>query len=261
MIGIARQASGGLARFVESIWLYDGYQPGHLEELHLPDAGSQLVIDLRSEQPSASIVGPSSKPFFIDTACQFSVIGVQFRPGCIPTVVGLSGRDILNESIALGVAWGKRAHELQERLREAGSDATRLDTLNSFLSAELRDDFAPSPTIAFAVRRLERHPGDRVIRQLVGQSDMTRYRFIQQFEDAVGLKPKLFQRLQRFRRSVRMLHQCPEESLASVAFQAGYYDQAHFTHDFVTFASMPPSAYRERRGEHATHIPLHDQQV
>jgi AraC-like DNA-binding protein len=256
MIAIQRRPDVSLARFVDSIWLYDGYQPDHAEELHLPDAALQLVIDLRESRPAAGIVGPSSRPFALTTDCQFSVIGVQFRPAGAPAVLGTSPRGTLDENIALCDVWGESAGELQERLHEAASPQERLEMVDAFLSANLRDDLAPSPAVVLAAQKLQRFGGAGIVSRLGEQVGLTPARFMQQFEDAVGLKPKLFQRLHRFQRAVRLLHNGREASMTGIALRAGYFDQPHFTHDFRSFAEMTPSAYRERFGDHMNHVPV-----
>jgi AraC-like DNA-binding protein len=254
MIAIRRQPGPSLGRFVDSIWLYDGYQPDHAEELHLPDASLQLVIDLRDSRPAAGIVGPSSRPYFLTTDCQFSVIGVQVRPGGAPAVLGSPVRAMLDQNIDLGEIWGPVAGELQERLRHATSPKTRLEIVDGFLSARVREYLAPAPALALAVQKLQRYANPGVVSHLARYVGLTPARFMQQFEDAVGLKPKLFQRLHRFQRAARLIHGGRERNLTCVALEAGYYDQAHFTRDFRSFAEMTPSAYRERFGEHVNHV-------
>jgi AraC-like DNA-binding protein len=256
MIVLVRQPGALLTRFVDSIWLYDGYQPDYAEELHLPDAAHQLVIDLRESRPAAGIVGPSSRPYSLTTECQFSVIGVQFRAGGAPAVLGSPVGGTLDENIALDDVWGSSAGELQERLHNAKSPDQRLEIVDAFLSASLRDDLAPAPAVALAVRKLQRNGNAGVVSRLAEHAGLTPARFMQQFEDAVGLKPKLFQRLHRFQRTVRLIHDGRDASMTGIALRAGYFDQAHFTHDFRTFAGMTPSAYRERLGRHINHVPV-----
>src|ERR1051325_9467936 len=41
-----------------------------------------------------------------------------------------------------------------------------------------------------------------------------------------------------------------------LALDCGYYDQAHFNHDFREFSGMNPTAYLEKRTDHLGHVPL-----
>jgi hypothetical protein len=39
----------------------------------------------------------------------------------------------------------------------------------------------------------------------------------------------------------------------------GYFDQAHFIHDFQTFSGLNPTAYLAQRGQqHRNHVPIQE---
>jgi len=68
-----------------------------------------------------------------------------------------------------------------------------------------------------------------------------------QFGHEIGLTPKAFARTLRFSTAVRILTSADGASLADVAQACGYFDQAHFTHDFRAFAGVTPIALVESR--------------
>jgi len=41
-----------------------------------------------------------------------------------------------------------------------------------------------------------------------------------------------------------------------MALDCGYYDQAHFNHDFLAFAGITPLQYLERKTPHVNHVPM-----
>jgi methylphosphotriester-DNA--protein-cysteine methyltransferase len=67
------------------------------------------------------------------------------------------------------------------------------------------------------------------------------------FRDQVGLPPKLLARILRFDRVVARLRTQDPERWADVAYDAGYYDQAHFNRDFRELAGTTPSAFLASR--------------
>ncbi|GAA4848003.1 helix-turn-helix domain-containing protein [Luteimicrobium xylanilyticum] len=66
------------------------------------------------------------------------------------------------------------------------------------------------------------------------------------FERIVGVGPKWVLQRQRVHRAAELLAVDPAQDLAALAEDVGYYDQAHFTRDFVTATGTTPGAYARR---------------
>jgi transcriptional regulator GlxA family with amidase domain len=64
-----------------------------------------------------------------------------------------------------------------------------------------------------------------------------------QFQTQVGLTPKFFSRLLRFQKVFKAVMQNRNLGWSFIASECGYYDQAHFIHDFKSFSGQNPSAY------------------
>jgi AraC-like DNA-binding protein len=62
------------------------------------------------------------------------------------------------------------------------------------------------------------------------------------FHETVGVSPKLFAQLARFRRALHAARANTRASWASIASAAGYYDQAHLIAEFRTIAGATPRA-------------------
>jgi methylphosphotriester-DNA--protein-cysteine methyltransferase len=102
-----------------------------------------------------------------------------------------------------------------------------------------------------------RAPWPRAISEVTGCIGLSKARFARLFQEQTGLTPKLFCRLQRFQRSVRLLHSSASSiDLPDVALDLGDYDQPHFIHEFHEFSGLTPAAYLRARGQHANHVPL-----
>jgi methylphosphotriester-DNA--protein-cysteine methyltransferase len=61
------------------------------------------------------------------------------------------------------------------------------------------------------------------------------------FREYVGLSPRQYMRVTRFETAVGHLHKT--DSFTRLALDLGYYDQAHFNHDFMEFTGLHPTAY------------------
>ena len=69
-------------------------------------------------------------------------------------------------------------------------------------------------------------------------------RYIQKlFESVVGLTPRTFFNTHRFNRSLELVRSS-DLHLTSIAYDCGYYDQAHFIREFRKFTGITPSEAR-----------------
>jgi AraC-like DNA-binding protein len=55
---------------------------------------------------------------------------------------------------------------------------------------------------------------------------------------------------------LRTIHQRKDVDWVEIALECGYYDQAHFIHEFRTFSGLTPSAYVAAATPHLNHVPL-----
>src|SRR5690606_30703536 len=74
------------------------------------------------------------------------------------------------------------------------------------------------------------------------------------FRRSVGLTPGDYRRILRFRAALGLIGSAGAPSLAAIAAEAGYSDQAHFTREFRACAGVTPGEYRRRRPESPFHV-------
>lgn len=246
-----------LSDSVSLLWMYEGYVLPHPRERLLPTGTVELVIDLREQTDGggAVVCGPHSQSFEIDTATENAVLGVHFKPGGAFSFLGLPLSELQNLQVALTDLWGAEAADLRDRLLEAGSTELRFRLLAHHLLERAVHPLARHPAVACAMRELD-GPRARNVAQVSSDVGLSQRRFIELFRREVGLTPKLFSRVRRFQEVVRSVHGRPEVDWARVALSCGYFDQAHFIHDFKSFSGLTPSSYLALASEHMNHIPL-----
>ena len=183
---------------------------------------------------------------------------MNFRPGGAFPFLGLPAGELQNGQAALEALWGsQRCGRLRERLLEARTVASRFVIVEQALCAQITRPLA-LPAVAFALQVFDSVAAVPTVGEVTRQTGLSRRRFIEVFRDQVGLTPKVYWRLQRFRHVVQRVHRAPGVGWADLALECGYYDQAHLIRDFRAFSGLSPSAYLVRRGEHLNHVPLSD---
>ena len=237
-----------LSDYVDFLWIYMAYTAVHQLERVLPTGTMGLVIRLDSDCSSAIVAGARSKSFVLDTSRSFSVIAASFKPGGAFPFFGVPAGELHNLSVPLDTLWGIETHWLREELLEAQTITTRFRILERFLLRRLQDHGGGrSPAVHYAVNRFQRSGGVPRIAAVAERIGWTPAKFIDRFRDEVGMAPKTFCRVARFQSVLRTLDGRSEVDWADVALSCGYFDQAHFGHDFRELSGTTPSEYLRRR--------------
>lgn len=149
-----------------------------------------------------------------------------------------------NRVVAFSDLVGEAARDLGGSLCEAADPGARFALLDRFLARRFasgeRDRGA-----AWAMRRLSRATGPSTS-ALAEEIGCSRKHFVQRFRAATGFAPDRFRRLARFERFTQAIMRAPGDSLAGLAAECGYVDQAHLARDVRAFADMTPGELRGR---------------
>ena len=62
----------------------------------------------------------------------------------------------------------------------------------------------------------------------------------------VGISPKLLMRIVRYQKTLRSINASPNQSMAALSAEQGYFDQPHFIREFRRFQGLTPSEFVQR---------------
>ena len=203
------------------------------------------------------VAGPHAEYFAIDSVATLRVAGIHFKPGGAFPFLGVPAGELQNRHVSLGDLWGSYADEVHARVACAPTPGAKLRVLEAALLGRLSMPLEHHAAVSFALDQFSQS-STRMVSDVTSQIGMSGRRFADRFRDEVGLTPKLYCRVQRFQDALRRLHR-PSSShmdLADLAYTCGYFDQAHFNHDFREFSGGSPSAYLAAATPHLNHVPL-----
>src|SRR5262249_51778155 len=86
------------------------------------------------------------------------------------------------------------------------------------------------------------HHGSLPVGMLARASGVGERQLEREFKAAVGLSPKALARVLRFQRVFQAMER--EKKWVDIAFECGYYDQAHLIADFNQFAGTSPTSFQ-----------------
>lgn len=276
-----------LDEFVEMIWF--GETPEglpHKQERMLPNGSVELIINLKEDRtrtydrrdnvkfttmPGSVVAGMHTEFFVIDTSEQELVMGVHFKPGGAFAFFGLPMDEMLNHHVPLETLWDQSAvGELREQVLSAAGLLQRFQIVEDFLLRIIYRPFKSSfikmhsnstgnRAVDFALDAFIAAPGEQKIADIIDTIGISQRRFIELFKRKVGTTPKSFCRVMRFQQVVRSVAATDDRAQIDwldIALGCGYFDQAHFVHDFKNFAGITPTEYAASVTEHQNHVAI-----
>ncbi len=260
-----------LSDFVELFWSCEGDPSPHPLERVIPTGTVQLIVNLSDDElrvydrqdhdrfrsfGRSMISGAHSRFVVIDRASQVSTVGVHFKPGGARPFLGVPMDALRDEDAPLAALWGAGASDLRARLLGARTPGARFDVLERSLLARASPLPSRHPAVAFALHEFRRGAGRTSVKEVGDQVGLSQRRFIQIFREEVGLTPKVFWRIRRFQLAIGLASNGRRVEWADIALRCGYFDQAHFIHDFRAFSGITPMTYLAQRSAFPNHVGL-----
>lgn len=220
-----------------------GYaEPGAVRRRELPHDRVVLIVNLGDPLAVAgrahgSFVAPLDERW-AETESAGVSRGVEVRLDPL-AARRLLGAPLDGLTVDLDAVLGREAALLAERLDGLPGWGARFALLDAVLARRLRDAPAPPPDVVQAWRRLQETGGALRIGALAAELGCSRRHLANRFRDHVGPAPKAVARLVRFRRALALL-QGGRTTVAAVAAECGFADQAHLTREFRALTGSTP---------------------
>ena len=254
---LARWTPPGLEGVVDALWYFEGTLT-HLRERHFPSGRSEIIVHLgplyRRVEPeengafprvcvSGLLLGPEVIEAPPGPAC---VLGIRLHPVGAYRLLGHTLEPLTGITVDLGELPDSDARELLDRCGAVEGPEARLGAAAAWVAHRVRGGQDADPAVDWMVRALEGRHGGVPVGELAEEIGWSRTRLTQTFRRHVGVTPKHFARILRFRRALGLV-QDPGSPLSGVALDAGYFDQPHFNAEFREMSGFTPSAFREAR--------------
>lgn len=237
-----------LCPFLRNFWTIrcDGAAAAPRRQRVVPDGCIDILLVRRSptERYSAYVVGTMTTPIFEDVTARAEYLGIRFAPGGFRHFFGIPVHELTDRIVPLESL--PASFLSPEQIAESPERSRRIEILESSLSQRLRSD-RQDPTLEKVVDTISACRGNVTISQLARIACWSPRHLGRRFHESVGVGPKTFCEIIRFKSALHRLRHEPSPDLLHVALEAGYYDQAHFIHDFNRFYGASPSTVLKDR--------------
>ncbi|HEY2139385.1 MAG TPA: helix-turn-helix domain-containing protein [Chthoniobacterales bacterium] len=257
-----RSVSPLLSRWVEHLWVARGVLDSPWRNMILPDGAVEVIINLGDPQKLCDpddharftsfrhswISGERTAPIVIEEDGYVHLVGVRLRAGGAWPLLGLPLSEFTGRVVDMDAVLGREIDRLREDLGEAFDDDRRFTLVEEWLLRRIRGRVQPPRAVQYALEVIQR--GDEALRigRIADEIGLSHKHLLREFDRCVGLRPKTFARLCSFQRAIDWIGHKPSVDWADAALVCGYYDQAHFIHEFRSFSGLTPESYLSKRG-------------
>ncbi|PSL33613.1 helix-turn-helix transcriptional regulator [Chitinophaga ginsengisoli] len=140
---------------------------------------------------------------------------------------------------------GASINAVAARLLEEQQLSQQIRLIDTFLLRQLEKSMCPEAVVMQAVEEITKHDGTLPIEALLRTLSVNERTLERKFKLHTGLTPKQFSGITRLNASAKRVKKMRAvNTLTDIAYESGYFDQAHFIRDFRKYTGFTPHQYQ-----------------
>ncbi|AIQ19837.1 hypothetical protein H70357_26335 [Paenibacillus sp. FSL H7-0357] len=216
------------------------------KEMIAPDGCIDIVFQIGKDRATlhGMIVGTLDRSLYVDLAYdRLHTFGIRFYPGGLQAFLREPADLFTNQILDLSEIWKQLQTELTGHLQTAASMEHFILLTDRSLLSRLNDSPAGDDLFQNALVHIWQAQGILTVKELARRECVSERQLRRIFYERTGVSTKTFTRIMRFQSVLGMLNRMEGRKLTDAALQTGYYDQAHFIHEFQSICGLLPSEY------------------
>ena len=170
-----------------------------------------------------------------------------FQPTGLHPFVRHDMQTFTDEECALDdMPWIAREHNLPEQLSQAITDTERIGLIETLLIKRLHQVHCWADHTGEVIRLIDASNGNLRIEDVAAYFRISRRSLERHFLEHVGLNPKHYANIMRFRYVMSYLHDNPGASWLDLTHLGNFADQSHLIRHFRGFTNLSPAAFLTR---------------
>lgn len=201
----------------------------------------RMFIKEDYKTPAISIFGQIDCHFTVAHQPGFYSFGVMFKPTVLSKLFKMDMGDITNTAFD-GKLVERDFYSLHQQMEDTLSVKTKIRLFEHYFINKLNPDLYSKNIADHALDFIHHHENFSVdhLAKHIGISQ----RYLEtQFKKSVGLTPKTYSLILRFKRIEQQLNNSSLPSWKNLVFANEFHDQNHFIKDFKRFTGLTPSKY------------------
>ncbi len=242
-----------LSKYVESIIYVEGNNKG----AGLPKTAMSLVFNLEdsfklfenedfaeyTHYKKHWVAGLQTKPSYVESFGKSRMIVVQFKTLGAYIFLGQPLHHFTDKYITLDCVFSREAEITWERLSESKTIEDKILITEEFLFNKFLKFKLSNEKLLTGIESTIGNQEKTSINFICKEFNISRKHLNFLFKEYSGVSPKMLSSLKRLQKTLQILSRSTPKKLTTFAYEANYFDQAHFINDFKKFTNLRPKEY------------------
>lgn len=245
------QPNQSLLPYIETYWTASGCSEQDEKHKILPDGCVDIIFSLTDntqfglEPYVPNLIGAMTTYSEGSYTNIVDMVGIRFKPAGITAFTKLPINQVSDCRLNCNLIETIFDEQFYACLPEKTSAKERIAHIDLYLTQKLRQAFVLKQQIVFSVVLIQNTKGQLSLKQVADEVCLSLRHFEREFKFTVGISPKKFSRIVKFKHTLTYLKTQREKSLFDIALDCGYFDKAHLIKDFKTLSGNSPSYFRK----------------
>lgn len=198
--------------------------------------------------PDVMVMGQRTKSYLIAPTGDVNTFAISFFPYGFANLLSFPLKKLTDNEIPLSGIFGEeQALQLENDMKAAENSLERIKIIEDFLLAKLQEKEITKNIVSTTIDALIETNGNATISKILKENPSKRRQLERKFSKEIGVSPKQLGKVLRMQAALQLMLNENPESLTHVAYETGYYDQAHFIKDFKEFTEISPGDILENK--------------
>jgi AraC-like DNA-binding protein len=239
-----------LSPYIETYWATVGFEGEERYYKVLPDGCVDIIFSFElskqfgMESFSQNIIGTMTTYIEDSYSDKVDLLGIRFRPAGFTAFTRTPVYEFTDRRISLSLVETLFDETFYAELPSKKTAEERVQYIEAYFIQNLKNIFEPESQIVYAVNLIRQTKGQLPLAEVASKSCLSLRHFERKFKSIIGISPKTFSKITKFRNTISYLENNPHASLFFTAIDCGYYDQAHLIKDFKSLSGDSPSCFK-----------------
>lgn len=195
--------------------------------------------------PEAIVVGLQTEPVRWRMPGGTVMMGITIKPEVFYTLFNRQISELADNYADVNDFLGNQLEGFIENLKAVSEPEAARQEVFGYFRERIHSNITSCQRnyLPEAIQYIREATGLQSVDDVCGKVFVGKRQLQRAFQDYVGISPKTYGRIVRFRSAFNFVHQYPQASWADVTYHFGYADQSHFIRDFKQFTGKNPTSF------------------